>query len=158
MKTNEEAKLPAAREDELIVQEMGEEVLVYDQRQRRAHCLNRTAALVWRELDGRQTAAEVAARLSREVGATVAPEVVELAVEELRRGGLLSGGGGGRGGGVSRREMMRRVGLGAAVGLPVVASVLAPKAAEAASCLPGGSACTTSAQCCSGICNASTCA
>src|ERR1044071_9858226 len=89
MKTNKEEIIPAAREEELIVQEMAEEVLVYDQRRHRAHCLNETAALVWRALDGRSTAAEVAARLRQERGVEMNAAVVELAVEELGRSGLL---------------------------------------------------------------------
>ena len=89
MKTTNEERLPAAREEEMIVQEMGEEVLVYDQRRHRAHCLNETAALVWRALDGKRTAAQVAARVRQERGVEMNEAVVELAVEELRRGGLV---------------------------------------------------------------------
>ena len=40
--------LPAAREARLLVRELAEEVLVYDEEGHRAHCLNRTAALVWK--------------------------------------------------------------------------------------------------------------
>ena len=152
MKVKKEAILPAAREEEMIVQEMKGEVLVYDQRQHRAHCLNETAALVWRRLDGQSTASEVAEQVSAATGVEVSAALVEMAVEELRRSGLLAGAAGGRSG-MSRREMMKRVGIGAAVALPVVASVVAPRAAEAANCLASGAPCSTSAQCCSGLCN-----
>jgi hypothetical protein len=159
MKTNNEPIISAAREEELIVQEMADEVLVYDQRRHQAHCLNRTAALVWRSLDGQSTAGQIARRLSRQQGVEVSRAVVQLAVEELRRSGLLSGvQASSRTSGLSRRAMMKRVGVGAAVALPVVVSVIAPRAAQAATCLPSGSACTTGVQCCTPICNAGTCA
>jgi hypothetical protein len=52
--------------------------------------------------------------------------------------------------GLSRRELIRRVGL-AAVALPAVASIVAPTPADAASCLPQGAACNETAQCCGGL-------
>src|SRR5262245_62062862 len=124
MKTNKEPIIPAAREDDLIVQEMADEVLVYDQRRHRAHCLNETAAMVWRSLDGKSTASDVAARLSRERRLAVETGLVQLAVEELRRSDLLQGPIESGKSGVSRREMMKRVGIGAAIALPVVVSIV----------------------------------
>ena len=158
MRTNDEAILPAARTEDLIVQEMADEVLVYDQRRHQAHCLNETAAQVWRGLDGQSTARQVAARLSRQRGVEVSAAVVELAVDQLRRSGLLNGPLLENTSGVSRRAMLKRVGIGAAVALPVVASVVAPRAAQAATCLGAGAGCTTSSQCCSGVCSNGTCA
>jgi len=153
MKINEEMKLPAAREDGLIMQKMADEVLVYDQQRHQAHCLNQTAALVWRSLDGESTASQIAARLSQQQGVAVSVAVVQLAVEELRRSGLLRGPVVAAGkSGLSRRELMKRVGVGAAVALPVVMSVVAPRAAQAATCRASGQPCGTSAQCCSGTC------
>jgi len=54
---------PLARQDRLVVQELSEEVLVYDLDRHRAHCLNRTAALIWRHCDGSTSVAEMARRL-----------------------------------------------------------------------------------------------
>ena len=48
-----EQYLPAARTSGLVVRELAEETLVYDEERHRAHCLNRTAALVWRHCDGK---------------------------------------------------------------------------------------------------------
>ncbi|MFL6212737.1 MAG: PqqD family peptide modification chaperone [Blastocatellia bacterium] len=159
MKINDEAILPAARTEDLIVQEMADEVLVYDQRRHQAHCLNETAARVWRGLDGQSTAHQIAARLSRQQGVEVSAAVVELAVDQLQRSGLLNGAlAANPASGVSRRAMLKRVGIGAAVALPVVASIVAPRAAQAATCGGAGSACSTSSQCCSGVCSNGTCA
>ena len=148
--------IPAARQEGLIVQELSDEVLVYDEQRHKAHCLNQTAAVVWRQCDGRRGAPEVARRASAEMGATVGEEMVWLAVEELGKRGLLRERLGV--GGTSRREVMKRLGLGAAVALPLVTTIVAPEAAEAANCIPSGQPCTTGPQCCSLLCSGSTCA
>jgi hypothetical protein len=47
MKTTR-ALMPRARRDELVVEELDDETLVYDLERHKARCLNHTAALVWR--------------------------------------------------------------------------------------------------------------
>ena len=150
---------PRARKDGLVVRELADEVLVYDLERHRAVCLNRAAAVVWRGCDGRTGIDGLTRRLSAELGETLTADVVWLALDQLGRDRLL----------VerarrpadaptlTRRELMKRVGLAAAVALPVVTSIVAPTSAQAASCLPTGASCGTSAQCCSGVCNAGTC-
>ena len=146
---------PNARQEGLVVQELADEVLVYDSQRFKAHCLNRTAALVWQHCDGKRTTREIALALEKHAGSPVGEEVVWLALSQLGKSRLLTE----RvmpaadKAGISRREVMKRVGLAAAVALPVVTSIVAPKAAQAANCLGTGIACTTGAQCCSGICN-----
>jgi PII-like signaling protein len=161
MRKEREQLVPEARREGLVVQQMADEVLVYDQKRHKAHCLNHTAALVWKHCDGNRTVAAVAEALSKQAGKRVGEDVVRLAVDELAKSQLLEAGGAKRWRGVegvSRREMMKRAGLAAAVALPVVTSVVAPKAAQAATCRISGAACTTSAQCCSGVCTGGVCA
>ena len=161
MRKEREQLVPEARKEGLVVQQMTDEVLVYDQKRHRAHCLNQTAALVWKHCDGKKTVAAVAEALSRQAGKRVGEEVVRLAVDELAKSQLLEAGGARRwrgAEGVSRREMMKRAGLAAAVGLPIVTSVIAPKAAQAATCRVSGAGCGTSSQCCSGVCTGGVCA
>ena len=159
MKNRREQKVPEARTQGLVVQQLADELLVYDQDRHKAHCLNHTAAMVWEQCDGRSSVKEIAEKLSREVEAEVEAEVVMMAVDQLSRTHLLKEAAAGAAvGGVSRREVIRRIGIGAAVALPIVTSIVAPKASEAANCRPSGQSCTASAQCCSGLCNAGTCA
>jgi len=153
MKNRREQKVPEARTEGLVVQQLAEEVLVYDQDRHKAHCLNHTAALVWEQCDGQSSVKEIAQKLSEEMEAEVEAEVVWLAVEQLSKTHLLKEGVARTAGGVSRREVMRRIGIGAAVALPIVTSIVAPKASEAANCRPSGASCGNSAQCCSGLCN-----
>jgi hypothetical protein len=136
-----------------------DELLVYDLERHKAHCLNQTAALVWRHCDGQTSVAEMVCILAEEMKTAVPDAVVWLALHQLGKAHLLSDRVDGPGGDarLSRRETMRRLGWAAAVALPVVTSIVAPTASQAATCLPGGSLCTSSAQCCSGTCALGVC-
>src|SRR5207302_1646523 len=57
---------PMARSENLIVEDLDDEVLVYDQLNARAHCLSGAAASVWRVCDGETTVTELAVRLDLE--------------------------------------------------------------------------------------------
>ena len=151
---------PCVRADGLVVQALPDEVLVYDLERHKAHCLNHTAALVWKHCDGRTSVTGMVRMLEREMKTPVPEDVVWLALQQLGKARLLAGESHApeTGKRMSRREVIRRLGWGAAVALPLVTSIVAPTAVEAASCLSTGAACTTSAQCCSGVCLALVCA
>jgi len=151
---------PKARAEGVVVRELTEEVLVYDLDTHKAVCLNAAAAAVWRLCDGRRTPADIRHALGKTDIGAVPEEFVWLALEQLGRDGLLAARLPARPpafAGLSRREMIRRVGLAVAVALPAVASVVAPTPAQAASCLPSGSSCSDGAQCCSTVCSGSQC-
>ncbi|HEX8499745.1 MAG TPA: PqqD family protein [Pyrinomonadaceae bacterium] len=156
-----DAAVPRARAEGVVVREVAEEVLVYDLDTHRAVCLNATAAAVWRLCDGRRAPADIRRALEKTAGGAVPEELVWLALEQLCRDRLLDARPPARPpalAGLSRREMMRRVGLAAALALPAVAAVVAPTPAQAASCLPTGAACAESGQCCNNLCSGGTCA
>jgi hypothetical protein len=150
---------PLARKDGLVIQELPDEVLVYDLDRDRAHCLNETAAFVWQRCDGRTTTDEIARLLGKKVNASVDEKVVWFALDQLGRNHLMTT----RPvppqliAGMNRREMVRALGLAAVVAVPVVASIVAPTPAQATTCLTSGSVCTTSGQCCSGLCSGGLC-
>lgn len=146
---------PRARTDNLVVRELPEEVLVYDLGRHAAVCLNRTAALVWKRCDGRTSVGELSRALAAELRTEGgAEELVWLALEQLGRDCLLEGRVARPAAlrGVTRRELVRRLGLGAVAALPLVTSILAPTAAQAASCKEPGASCAAPAECCSGLC------
>lgn len=132
------ALMPRARQDELVVEELQDETLVYDLKRHKARCLNRTAALVWRRCDGRSSVAEVAALLEEQLATPTDEAVVWMALDRLGKAHLLREP-------VtlpadraqySRREVVRTLGRAAGISLlPVVASIVAPRAAAAASCV-----------------------
>ena len=120
---------PQARRNGLVVRELPDELLVYDTTQHRAHCLNRTAAVVFRHADGTRTISDLAPLVGGDAGPAEGEAAVQMALERLSEAGLLE-----RApleASVSRREVMRRVGIGAAFLLPAVVSIVAPTPAEA---------------------------
>ncbi len=118
-------------------QELQGETLVYDLKRHKAHCLNQTAALVWKHCDGRTSVAGIAARMEKELHTPVKEDVIWLALDRLGQAHLLAAGAERKAGmpGLTRREVIRRLGPAAALSLPVVASILAPEAAQAATCI-----------------------
>src|SRR5215213_6088797 len=113
-----EQYLPAARKSKLLVRELAEEVLVYDEEGHRAHCLNRTAALVWGACDGRTSVPAIAERVGAQLSTQVAEDVVWLALEQLSEFDLLAKGAAQKAQPshlMSRRKMLRRLGVAAAV-------------------------------------------
>ena len=152
--TKRKSPNPSARKDGLIVQNLPDETLVYDLERDRAHCLNPTAAFVWRHCDGRSNAGEIARALKDKTKQPVDEKLVWLAIDQLGRNHLLkeTPAPPPQFAGLNRREVMRALGLTAAVAIPVVASIVAPFPAQAATCLGSGASCTSPAQCCSSIC------
>jgi hypothetical protein len=138
----------------LAIDDLPDEVLVYDLERHQAHCLNRSAALVWRALDGKSSPADIARRLSEEVDAAFTEDLVRLALCELEKRHLLAQPATmpAQFAVLSRRQMVRRLGLAAAIAVPVVTSIVAPSAAEAATCIPSGSPCSPTVLCCT-VCN-----
>jgi hypothetical protein len=127
------------------------EVLIYDPQRDVGHCLNSTAAAVWRLCDGKSSPRQIAAELSRQFSAPVEERVVQLALGQLADANLLVE----RKvtvGSLSRRVAIRRMGIAAAIALPLITSIVAPTPAHAASCLPNGQPCANFLQCCSLIC------
>lgn len=145
--------LPRARRAQLIVKELANETLVYDEESHEAHCLNQTAAFVWRHCDGRTSIAKMGRLLEKQAKTKVPEQLVWSALELLEKSHLLEVPASRPAlmEGMSRRELIRRLGIGAALTVPVVVSIVAPTAAEAASttCVPAGSGpCAVDADCC----------
>ena len=81
--------LPIARKDSLIVKELPDETLVYDTQRDKAHCLNSTAALVWKNCDGKKTVDQLREVMEHDAGAPVPEEMVWLALDQLESFKLL---------------------------------------------------------------------
>ena len=127
---------PRARKDDLLIQDLPEETLVYDVVRHRAHCLNRTAALVWRHCDGKTSVEKLARVVAAEGDLPADEDVVWLALAHLSKAHLLEEPvAAPEGARRSRREMLKKVGAvaGLAVLLPAVQSIVAPTVAQAAS-------------------------
>jgi len=148
----------APKRKDAIVRQLSDEFIVYDKETNHAHCLNQIAADVWRLCDGKKTVAEIT-RSMEKAKPPVEEGLVWMTLRKLSKAGLLlepiplpppSID-------LSRREVMRRVGMTAMVTLPLVTSMLVPTAAEAASCATIGQLCNTKPCCAPLTCVANHC-
>jgi hypothetical protein len=154
----EEAR-PVARTEGLIVEELDGDVVIYDTESNKAHALNPLAARIWKHCDGERSVTDLTGLFAAET-----PEdAVVNCLSQLERLHLLNAGsiGAGVGGVLSRRQLLRKVAIGAAVAtvvLPLVTSIVAPSAQAAASCQTLNASCIPGVKpCCPGLtCSAST--
>ena len=158
MKSEEGLRIPKRKKDEVLVYKLGEEeTIVYDLERSRAHCLNRTAALVWQHCTGDMRLEAIKQRLQKELSTPVTEEMVLLALKQLNRAHLLKE----RVNlplhtvGLSRRTLLQRLGKAAAISLPLVTSIVAPTAVQAGGTLSlcCGEPCLGDGGCCPGCPN-----
>ncbi|MFL5864776.1 MAG: PqqD family protein [Solirubrobacteraceae bacterium] len=138
-----------SRGEGLVIQELGNELLIYDRERDVAHCLAPAAARVWRTCEGGATLDEITHALVGEhagqlSGRDEAAAIVGRALAELEGKGLLAG----PDGGVSRRHVLKIAAVGAgALAAPLVVSAAVPMSAEAfgspVHCVAIGSNCVT---------------
>jgi hypothetical protein len=136
-------ELPIARRNDLVIQELPGETLVYDLNTHRAFCLNESAAFVWRCCDGHTSIQEIVRNFESTGRGSVSDEFVWLAISQLSDEMLLESSIQPSFSGVTRRQLIRRIGLASTVAVPIIASIVAPKNAFGnVNC-----ACTSPAQC-----------
>jgi len=148
-------KTPKTRVENIVVQDMNNEILIYDLKDNKAFCLNETSALIYQRCDGKNSVTEIKNSISKELNQSIAEDLIWLALNDLKKENLLEdskefeidfkG--------LNRRQVIKKVGLASMVILPMVMSVTAPQAAQAGSCLAIGQSCTTLnlvGDCCSG--------
>jgi len=144
---------PHARQANLVVTELQNEVLLYDLDRDQASCLNATAALVWKFADGESSVDEIAARIAAELKSPVDARVVWYALDQLGKKDLLqermtipaqyTR--------MTRRDFLVKAGIaGAIVAIPVIISLTAPTPAMAATGACPTRACNVAADCCPG--------
>jgi hypothetical protein len=128
----EHGSLPRARQDGLLEETVGEELLLYDRDSHTAHCLSPIAACIWRHCDGEQDIAGLA-ELTGASESLVADALHELrekdllaAEPELMQSTIP---------GISRREAIGRVARygAAAAAAPLIVSATAATPAMASS-------------------------
>jgi hypothetical protein len=130
--------LPSSLNEKLVISELDDETLIYDQETDQAYCLNQISASVWKRCDGKTTVQQAVRSLQSELGIAVDSDVVWLAVKQLRRYRLVDrldeypq---------VSRRDLVLKY-APAALALPLIMSISAPTPAQAGSCAGQGQPC-----------------
>ena len=89
MKADCRNRVPRARQEQLIVKELPDELLMLRSQSDKAHCLNETAALVWKNCDGHKTVDQLRELMEENAGSPVSEEMVWLALDQLETFRLL---------------------------------------------------------------------
>lgn len=128
-------KYPVSRKDNLVVQEANGELLIYDLNDNKAYCLNETSSLIWNLCDGKSSISDISRSLGKQLNASVDEGLVWLALEQMKKEKLIQNEvtAPAQYAGLSRREVIKKVGLGSMIALPIISSLIAPTGAEAAS-------------------------
>ncbi len=161
---------PLSRKDNIVIQEVDDEILIYDLIKNKAFCLNKTSAMVWQECDGTKTVDEISRAVSKKAGEPVSEDIVWLALSQFKSDKLLE-----KNNslttpfdGLTRREVVKRIGFATTVALPMIAGVVAPSAVNAQSVAAvtcgcpapstqrartGGCSCNANSDCCTNSCS-----
>lgn len=84
-------KKPKGRED-LSLQELGDETILYDPKNEKVHVLNRTAFFIWVRCDGNHSIAEIKAEMERTFQPSADVDFLEdikLALDDFEKKELL---------------------------------------------------------------------
>src|SRR5438128_2933171 len=79
---------PEARREDLLLEEVGDEFVIYDLQRHRVHQLNRAATLVWQSCDGRKTVAQLRRILQNELNPAADDAIVWQALDRLGKAHL----------------------------------------------------------------------
>jgi hypothetical protein len=120
------SKLPQAKPENIVVQSLENELLVYDLEINKAFCLNETSAIVYQACDGKTDFADFKNKHN------FPDEIILLALDSLQKENLLEKSFVSPLKGISRRKVIRLIGKTSLVALPIIASLLAPTSAMAA--------------------------
>jgi hypothetical protein len=114
------------RRDQLVVEDLGTELMIYDQQRNKAFCLNQKAAFVWQHCDGNTSVAEIATLLAQSTDEVIDQKMVQFALQSLSQDGLLepSTFEPVAAVGMTRREVMQKIGIRTAVALPLVTALM----------------------------------
>ena len=147
--------LPMAISKDIVVQSFEDEILVYNLVTNKAVCLNKISALIWKLCDGTNTVREISQKMGKDLKESISEEYIWLALNQLKKEGLIEESGDitDKYQGLSRREVIRKIGYGSMIALPIVSSIVAPTAASAqsggiapgtfASCVPNPAICAS---------------
>ena len=120
-------RLPKARTENLVEQNLGRETLIYDLMLHKAFNLNETSSVVYKACDGQTTFEDLKKQHK------FSDDFIYLALDELRRNKLLNGAYNSPFAKTSRREIIKRIGLTSIAALPLIVGLTAPQAVHAQS-------------------------
>jgi hypothetical protein len=153
---NNKIKLPRLRTHNLVVNELPNETLIYDLDTNKAFCFNETARLVMNQCDGTSSVDEALNIINRQLNAQMSADMIWLVVSQLKDSNFIEKDyeipiETNR---VSRRKILHAA-ASLGIALPIITSLVAPKAvdAQSVSCVTSGTTCifqnNSQSNCCS---------
>lgn len=132
--------VPQRRTDEVLLEQIEDETIVFDVREKRVHALNPTIGKVFSLCDGSRSVSAIARELGTDLSPEDRAEVVWTALCELDKSGLLAKNlptSAVDADLLTRRNLLRKI---AAVGItvPMVTSIVAPQSEDCDSKCPEG--------------------
>lgn len=121
--------LPKARTENIVVQDLKNETLIYDLITNKAFNLNQTLSIVFNACDGIMTFAELKRKYK------FADDFIHLALDELKSENLLAENHQSPFAGINRRDVIKKVGFASLFVLPLISGLVAPQAIQAASAI-----------------------
>lgn len=128
------SKLPQSKTDNIVVQNLENETLIYNLETNKVFCLNETSALVYQACNGQTNFEEIKNKHN------LPDEIVFLALDLLKKENLLEESFISPLAGMKRREVIKKIGLTSMIALPIISSLMAPTAIMAAASCGGTSA------------------
>ena len=125
---------PMVRTDQLVCEDVSEECVIYDAREKKAHHLNSTVTWIWQKCDGNTNVEALACSFERQFNVTDGLPVLITGLEQLEARDLLDNPVdlnllASEQAAISRRAVV----AGGSVLMPLVVSILAPTPAAAKS-------------------------
>lgn len=163
---------PISKTSNTVVQELTDEILIYDLKTNKVLCLNKTSAAVWNACDGTRSVEEITKKLKKDYDPKMTEDMVWLSLSMLESANLLASTPTNKLTDISRRNAIKNIGLASAVALPIISALIAPTSLNAQSIgqgtcncgaaagqyeRPGGCVCSTGSDCCSSACVNGTC-
>ena len=153
--------IPVGRKNDIVIQELDKELLIYDLAADKAFSLNEISALVWQHCDGYNTVNDIAEIVVSRLKTSFSKELVWLTLAELKKNNLIineaeisihfQGS--------TRRDVIRKIGFASLIALPTIVSITAPTAvlAQSGGCSATpyslGCTCNNSSLCAGNCCN-----
>ena len=119
--------LPKARTENLVEQEVGKEIMLYDLLIDKAFNLNETLTTVYKACDGKTSLEDLKGQ------SEFTDDFIFLALDELKRENLLAENYQSPFANTNRREIIKKVGLATMFALPIIVGLTAPKSIQASS-------------------------
>jgi hypothetical protein len=127
------SKLPLTKTENIVVQNLESELLIYNLITNKVFCLNETSAVVYQACDGKTAFEDFKSK------SHLTDETIFLALDLLKKENLLDENFVSPLQGMNRRKVVKIIGKTSLIAIPIISSLMAPTSGMAASTCGGAS-------------------